>query len=252
MDIQEGLGDFKNLAGLPDDGKNVFQKQFPMIDINNSWWILLLLLVLYSIFSWLTPKDIGSLSQTCRRFNKTIKENEDRLWARVCQNHLNIRIPSVNGFARRFYKNGNRIIFGLFIQVILYYISWCNYYPIFFNNDKCCAFMAISLDYGSEKMKWHTMMDCFTSWYVTNSSAFLYFPPFNIIIIIFQYRDCQLIGYDLQVLVPSSNRSESLHPKSLFRIYMDQENNDEAVIQCCLSPATSQFKMDLQYIFNQV
>jgi len=36
MDIQEGLGDFKNLAGLPDDGKNVFQKQFPMIDINNS------------------------------------------------------------------------------------------------------------------------------------------------------------------------------------------------------------------------
>ena len=33
---------------------------------------------------------------------------------------------------------------------------------------------------------------------------------------------------------------------------MDEENNDEATIKCCLSQATSQLKIELQYILKQV
>ncbi len=68
----------------------------------------------------------------------------------------------------------------------------------------------------------------------------------------FQYENGQLLGFDLQVPRPSLKRSEPLHPKSLFRIYMDKDNNDEATVKCCLSPATSQLNLELKYIFKQV
>jgi len=61
--------------------------------------------VLLELFSWLTPKDIISLSKTCRLFKNAA--TVDKLWAQVCFNEFGIQLkPSSNGFVKRFYKNG--------------------------------------------------------------------------------------------------------------------------------------------------
>ena len=61
-------------------------------------------LVLVDIFSWLPPKDIASLSQTCRIFNEITRENQ--LWAKLCLKYYKIKVPSTKGFAQKFCKNG--------------------------------------------------------------------------------------------------------------------------------------------------
>ena len=80
--------------------------------------------VLEEIFSMLAPKDLISLAQTCTSLHKMINES-NQLWAKVCFNKFKIRVPRANGFARRFYKNGNDSLYicvKLFIyEINLYY-----------------------------------------------------------------------------------------------------------------------------------
>ncbi len=68
--------------------------------------------VLEEIFSMLAPKDLISLAQTCTLFHNIINQS-DQLWAKVCFNKFKISVPPANGFARRFYKNGNYNLFKL-------------------------------------------------------------------------------------------------------------------------------------------
>jgi len=61
--------------------------------------------VLEEILSRVKPKDLISLSQTCRLLKNAVLNN-DKLWTEVCYNEYKINIPSCNGFARKFYKHG--------------------------------------------------------------------------------------------------------------------------------------------------
>ena len=95
----------KNLQDFPPEGSNksficALCDNFSIVLIN----IFFFLTVLEVIFSWLPPKDIASVSQTCQKFNEITKG--DQLWAKICFNQYKIDVPSAKGFARRIYKNG--------------------------------------------------------------------------------------------------------------------------------------------------
>jgi len=70
--------------------------------------------VLEEIIAVLPPKDVKSISLTCKLFNEITKS--DQLWSRVCWNHYKLRISSNRGEARVFcqrvlHKYGH--LFGL-------------------------------------------------------------------------------------------------------------------------------------------
>ena len=64
--------------------------------------------VLEEIIAVLPPKDVKSISLTCKLFNEITKS--DQLWSRVCWNHYKLRISSNRGEARVFCQRGNELV----------------------------------------------------------------------------------------------------------------------------------------------
>ena len=80
--------------------------------MKHAYYSYLFHVVLEEIFALLAPKDLISLAQTCTLFHKIINQS-DQLWAKVCFNKFKIRVPRENGFAMRFYRNGNYNLYTL-------------------------------------------------------------------------------------------------------------------------------------------
>lgn len=56
-----------------------------------------------------------------------------------------------------------------------------------------------------------------------------------------------MFGLDLQIPKPSANRTDPLRPKALFSISMDEKNNDDVVIKCCIAPSNLRNDLEVQY-----
>lgn len=66
--------------------------------------------VLEAIMAFLLPQDILNLSSTCKLFYQLTQS--DQVWAAACYQKFGIKIHSVRGFAKNFYKNGNDKIYN--------------------------------------------------------------------------------------------------------------------------------------------
>jgi len=65
--------------------------------------------VLETIVSFLPPKDVKSISLTCKFLNQITQS--DQVWVRICWNHFKLKIPL--SYARLFCQRGEFNLFRL-------------------------------------------------------------------------------------------------------------------------------------------
>ena len=129
--------------------------------------------MLEEILSRVKPKDLISLSQTCRLLNIDVLNN-DKLWTEVCYNEYKIIIPSGKGFARKFFKHSNNLKY-IYIIKDIYYI-----FPPF--SLQFCVHMANILVFGQKKLikvpRIVIMAVCSKYWYTINSIIIFFFTVY--------------------------------------------------------------------------
>ncbi len=157
MDNQNVSMTSKNLQDFPPEGSNkslicpLLCDNFSMVLMN----IFFSLLVLEVIFSWLPPKDIASVSQTCQKFNEITKG--DQLWAKICFNQYKINVPAAKGFARRIYKNGTSTHINCLNSIVPLSLKCTILLQFCTAMENCSAF-------GLYKLS--MMVVCYKSWFV--------------------------------------------------------------------------------------